>query len=110
MVPENTNPSLGSAPVYAFLGLFAISLAVMKFKHEMYLDEGQAWLITRDSAGLFDLVHHLRYEGHPAFWYLVLYLPAHIFPRYMVSMLYISLRDCTRHSMVGSFRNADCRR
>lgn len=71
---------------YGFLGLFAVLLAVMKFKHEMYLDEGQAWLIARNSSGLFDLVGHLHYEGHPALWYLMLFLPAHFAPHYMISM------------------------
>lgn len=44
----------------------------------MWKDEMQAWLLTRDSHSLFELFHHLRYEGHPALWYLLLYLPAHI--------------------------------
>ncbi len=32
----------------------------------------QAWLIARDSHLFFDLFHDLRYEGHPALWYLIL--------------------------------------
>jgi hypothetical protein len=38
----------------------------------MWRDEIQAWLIVRDSHGLADLLHNLRYEGHPALWYLLL--------------------------------------
>src|SRR4051812_45032534 len=68
------NSSPRGLVAYGFLGLFAALLAVMKFKHEMYLDEGQAWLIARNSSGLFDLVGHLHYEGHPALWYLMLFL------------------------------------
>ena len=44
----------------------------------MYVDEGQAWLIARDSQNLLEVFQHLRYEGHPALWYLLLYLPAHL--------------------------------
>ena len=40
--------------------------------HEMWRDELQAWLLARDTVSLRDLFHQLRYEGHPALWYLVL--------------------------------------
>ncbi len=41
-------------------------------------DEGRAWLIARDF-GLCDMLFKmLRYEGHPALWYLILFLPAHL--------------------------------
>ena len=66
---------------YAFLGflsLFAVLLAIVTWKHELYIDEAQAWLIARDSRNLLDLIHHLHYEGHPALWYLLLFLPAHL--------------------------------
>ena len=89
ILQESANSSDGSVVAYGFLGLFAFLLAAMKFKHEMYLDEGQAWVIARDSTGLFDLIHHLHYEGHPVLWYLVLYLPAHFAPHFMISMQYI---------------------
>jgi hypothetical protein len=38
----------------------------------------QAWLIARDNNSLLALLHCLRYEGHPALWYLLLYIPAHV--------------------------------
>jgi hypothetical protein len=63
---------------YCLLGLFSGLLALVTLKHEMYLDEAQAWLIARDSRSLFELFHHLHYEAHPALWYLLLYFPAHI--------------------------------
>jgi hypothetical protein len=58
--------------------LFALLLAMVAFRHQLWNDEMQAWLIARDNHSLFDLFHALRYEGHPAFWYLVLYIPAHM--------------------------------
>src|SRR6266567_5945905 len=66
------------AAVHGFLALFAVLLAAVTCKHEIYLDEAQAWLIARDSRSLVDLFHQLHYESHPAFWYLLLYIPAHL--------------------------------
>ena len=63
---------------WTLLGLFAILLALITWRHEMWIDEAQAWLIARDSHSLPALFHALRYEGHPALWYLILYIPAHL--------------------------------
>lgn len=43
------------------------------WNHAMWFDELQAWNIARASPSLGALAHHLRYEGHPIGWYLVLY-------------------------------------
>jgi hypothetical protein len=51
---------------------FALGLLLL-LHHAMWQDEWQAWLIARDSGSLAQLLHHLRYEGHPALWYLPLY-------------------------------------
>jgi hypothetical protein len=56
----------------AILALATIALAVGLCQHQMWRDEIQAWLIVRDSHGLAELFHNLRYEGHPALWYLLL--------------------------------------
>ncbi len=63
---------------YAVFAAFGILLAVGLARHQIYGDEAQAWLIARDSHGLMDLAGHLRYEGHPALWYLLLCIPAHL--------------------------------
>ncbi|MDA1192007.1 MAG: hypothetical protein O3A46_10035 [Candidatus Poribacteria bacterium] len=42
------------------------------FHHEMWRDEIQAWLLARDSASPFELFRHMKYEGHPALWHLLL--------------------------------------
>jgi len=62
------------------LGIFATLLALVTCRHEMWGDEIQAWLIARDSHSILSMIRDLRYEGHPALWYLVLYLPAHLWP------------------------------
>ena len=51
------------------VGLTAFGLA----RHAMWFDELQAWNLARASRSIPDLLHHLRYEGHPPAWYLVLY-------------------------------------
>jgi hypothetical protein len=77
-LPRLVQVSGESAATYAFMALFAVLLALVTSQHEMYVDEAQAWLIARDSGNLLELVRHLRYEGHPALWYLLIYLPAHL--------------------------------
>jgi hypothetical protein len=58
--------------------LYAVLLGIVTWRHEMWRDELQAWLIARDSQSIADLFHNLRYETHPALWYLLLYIPAHV--------------------------------
>jgi hypothetical protein len=64
--------------VYVLFGIFAVLLFMVTRRHEMFGDEAQAWLIARDSRNLLEMMEHLRYEGHPALWYSLLFLPAHL--------------------------------
>lgn len=41
--------------------------------HEIWLDEAQHWLISRDSHSLSELFKNTRYEGHPILWNVLLY-------------------------------------
>jgi hypothetical protein len=59
-------------PTYCILALFAVMLALLTSRHEMYLDEVNPWLVVRN-VGLSGIFPHLRYEGHPAVWFLLLY-------------------------------------
>jgi hypothetical protein len=54
--------------------VFLIVAAAVMARHEPWRDEMQAWLIARDSRSVRDLLAHVRYEGHPALWYLALYV------------------------------------
>jgi hypothetical protein len=45
-----------------------------QWHHEMWRDELQAWRLAGNSASISDLIAHLKYEGHPAVWYLCLYV------------------------------------
>lgn len=63
----DTSFAIGVAILFACICGFAISY------HEMWRDEMQSWLITRSSRTLGELRDAMRYEGHPALWYLLLY-------------------------------------
>ena len=52
--------------VFFLLGAYLLS------NHEMWGDEMQAWLLARDSTSVPNLFANLKYEGHPALWYLLL--------------------------------------
>jgi hypothetical protein len=47
---------------------------VVILHHEMWRDELQAWRIATSSHTLSELFRNARYEGHPAFWYMCLYV------------------------------------
>lgn len=40
--------------------------------HELWRDEGQAWLLARDSSSAIDLLSRQKFEDHPALWQLLL--------------------------------------
>ena len=73
---ENFEARLARIPEQRFnlalLALYILVTSVTMSAHEMFRDEIQAWLIARDSHGIADLIHNLKYEGHPALWYLFL--------------------------------------
>ena len=55
---------------------FAISYIVVTIFHEPWFDEAQAWQIAR-CASLKDILFTIpHYEGHPALWHLLLFIPA----------------------------------
>jgi hypothetical protein len=67
---ESGRNRFAAAITFAFLVLGGIGLA----RHEMWRDEIQAWLIPAGSASLGELIHNLRYEGHPALWHILLWI------------------------------------
>jgi hypothetical protein len=52
---------------------FALLGIVGMFRHELWRDETQAWLLARDSASVLDLFRNTHYEGHPLLWHYCLY-------------------------------------
>jgi hypothetical protein len=62
----------------AILLVYAIALALLLMRHEMWRDELQAWLIARDSGSLLALWRNTRLEGHPLLWHVLLWLVARV--------------------------------
>ena len=53
--------------------IFTGGIAAVTAHHEMWRDEIQAWLLARDSLSPLELLHNIRYEGHPGLWHLILW-------------------------------------
>ena len=72
---EPDPPALAPTPrLAAGLALaFAAVLAVGLGRHEMWLDELQAWTIAFRAASPADLLARMAYEGHPPLWHLALW-------------------------------------
>lgn len=68
-----TTNALIIAALFAVFGIVGIT------HHEMWRDELQAWMIARDSVNITQLFQHLKYEGHPGLWHLLLMLLTRIF-------------------------------
>ena len=70
MLHPRPDRAFAAAVVCAYLpvALFAIG------HHEMWRDELHCWLVARDSATPWDVVHNRRYDGQPPLWYLLLWV------------------------------------
>lgn len=55
-----------------FIAFFLIQLA----HHQLWGDETNAWALSAASPNLTTLLNYVHHEGHPALWYVVLWLPA----------------------------------
>ena len=50
---------------------YTLLLLLLTWKHTFWRDETEVWLIARASGTVRELLHNIRYEGHPPLWYLV---------------------------------------
>ncbi len=64
--------SVENGLIALFFGLGFLGI----LNHEIWRDEAQAWLISRDSSSLVDLYANTHYEGHPILWHTCLFLIA----------------------------------
>lgn len=53
--------------------VFAGAVACGLWRHEMWLDELQAWLIAFRSGSPLEMLRNMAYEGHPPLWHLILH-------------------------------------
>ncbi|MFZ4515088.1 MAG: hypothetical protein ACOYN3_02155 [Acidimicrobiia bacterium] len=74
---DTRHPELRFAIVVT--AMLATVLALLSWRHTPWRDELQAWAIARDAPSIRALFAQLRYEGHPALWYLLLWFPARAF-------------------------------
>lgn len=56
-----------------WIACFGLLAGIGLWRHELWRDETQSWLLARDSASLLELWHNTYYEGHPLLWHGCLY-------------------------------------
>jgi len=70
-VSAHNVPDLSFALIVSFL--FLVVAGITSANHEMWRDELQSWLISRDSSSPLAIFHNIRYEGHPFLWFLLIW-------------------------------------
>ncbi|MBN1674152.1 MAG: hypothetical protein JXR37_24095 [Kiritimatiellae bacterium] len=74
------------------VALFFCLALVNVWRHEMWRDELQAWLIAKDSGSVAELFRNMRYEGHPALWHAALFLLSRATPHpFAMQLLHAAL-------------------
>ena len=53
--------------------VFTVLSVIMIANHEIWRDEGHAWLLIQSAGSLPELFKAMRYEGTPALWHTLLY-------------------------------------
>lgn len=72
----DARPAVADRGFGLIVGLgFLVVAGYLTAHHEPWRDEMQAWLLARDSPTFGMLVRHMRYEGHPLLWQLLLFVP-----------------------------------
>ncbi|MGC4036818.1 MAG: hypothetical protein QM764_12735 [Chitinophagaceae bacterium] len=59
--------------LWATFFLYVIISGFVMLHHEMWGDEIHSWNIAKGSNSLTDLLHNIRYEGHPPLWYVIIW-------------------------------------
>ncbi|KWT87087.1 hypothetical protein [Candidatus Magnetominusculus xianensis] len=78
--PTGTSSSGSNMFLYGFVLSF-MALGIFNIMHhEMWRDELEAWMMARDASTIGELFNNIRYQGHPALWFLSLYVLARITP------------------------------
>jgi hypothetical protein len=60
--------------VAAVVAVHLVVACFATFVHEMWRDELHCWLVARDSATPWQVVHERAYDGQPPLWYLLLWI------------------------------------
>lgn len=91
-------------PEYIVLVLFVVLYCTITAFHEPWFDEAQAWEIGK-CASLYDLLFEIpHYEGHPAFWSLILAIPAKLGVPFEIGLKTIGFLVSTTSVLVILFK------
>jgi hypothetical protein len=64
--------------------------------HALWRDELQTWMIARSSHSIRELLYLKRFEGHPDFWFLVLYFLTRFTSNPLaMQMIHLAIASCT---------------
>jgi len=66
--------SLANPVLWGVFILYVILLSFTIAHHELWSDEIHSWNIAKGSKSFGDLIWNTRYEGHPPFWYCILWV------------------------------------
>jgi hypothetical protein len=70
VTPRRPDSAFAAAVLLAYLPVAIFAIA----HHEMWRDELHCWLVARDSATPWAVVHNRAYDGQPPLWYLLLWV------------------------------------
>ena len=65
--------------IYLFI-LWVLLALIVVFYHEIWRDEMRALSIVKDSHSIEELILHLKNEGHPILWYILLKIGYSLMP------------------------------
>lgn len=86
---EKQNNKLNSKLINSIIFVIIIFItAFINIKHEIWRDEAQAWLISRDCKNLSDFLYIMHHEGSPYLWHIILMPFAKIgFPIFTIKVI-----------------------
>ena len=71
---KETKYSFSNPVLWAAFIIYIIVSGFTIFHHELWGDELHSWNIAKASNGFSNLISNTRYEGHPPFWYSILWI------------------------------------
>ena len=75
-------------PLEIIIYFFFIFLSIfLSFYHEPWLDEAQAWLISKDN-NIWGMIKTMSYEGSPALWHFLIFPFTKLFPFWVIQIIH----------------------
>ncbi len=71
---KETKYSFNDPVLWSAFIIYIIVSGLTIFYHELWGDELHSWNIAKASKSFSDLISNTRYEGHPPFWYSILWI------------------------------------